>query len=237
MVNESQRQPGLAIGTTAARRERQASIEVGGRPAPSSRLVLAHHLGVAPEALASLRDAEVVGALQRMDALVERLAELESRAVHDDLTRALRRGAGFDALRLELARARRSNLPLAVVFLDVDGLKGVNDTHGHAAGDTLLCTVASTLHHRLRATDLVIRHGGDEFVCVLPGATPAAAEQVMSEIAAEIAQATGGSTISVGIAAVDPGSDEVVDPVSLVGAADSDLYRRRADRDARSAAS
>ena len=67
----------------------------------------------------------------------------------------------------DLARARRAQQPLLVAFVDVDGLKAVNDEYGHAAGDTLLRAVVTALSSMLRPYDVVIRYGGDEFICVL----------------------------------------------------------------------
>ena len=203
---------------------------VGRHARDLERVELSRLLGLDPAAVASLRDADVEAALERLNGLIDRVAELEARAVNDDLTGVLRRGAGLDALRLELARCRRLSLPLTVAFLDVDGLKRVNDTRGHAAGDVVLCAVASTLTRRLRATDLVIRLGGDEFVCVLPGATFEDAEHVLGEVGGAIVEATGGTPVSIGLATIDPATPEPAEPVAVVDAADLDLYGRRAER-------
>jgi diguanylate cyclase (GGDEF)-like protein len=72
----------------------------------------------------------------------------------------------------EIDRTRRSNGELVTAFVDVVGLKIVNDTYGHAAGDRLLRNVVTALRKWLRSYDLVIRYGGDEFVCVLAAADP-----------------------------------------------------------------
>ena len=97
------------------------------------------------------------------------LSRLRDQLAIDELTGVLNRRAGLAALVREIEQVRRSADPeLALVFLDVDGLKFINDTQGHAAGDVALCEVAHMLSRSLRAGDIVFRYGGDEFVCALP---------------------------------------------------------------------
>ena len=91
-------------------------------------------------------------------------AELQ-RAHLDALTGAFRREMGRLALRNEIERARRTNGKFVIAFIDVDGLKGVNDRDGHAAGDRVLRTLAATMRANLRSYDPIVRYGGDEFVC------------------------------------------------------------------------
>ena len=85
----------------------------------------------------------------------------------DGLTGARRRDAGLLELEREIVRARRTGQTFVLVFVDVDGLKRINDVHGHAAGDELLAQVVSTIRSSLRAYDLIVRYGGDEFLCGL----------------------------------------------------------------------
>jgi diguanylate cyclase (GGDEF)-like protein len=97
------------------------------------------------------------------------LYRLRDQVAIDELTGVLSRRAGLATLTSQIERARQSAEPeLALAFLDVDGLKFVNDTRGHAAGDDLLCAVTHTLTRCLRSSDIVFRYGGDEFVCALP---------------------------------------------------------------------
>jgi len=89
-------------------------------------------------------------------------------AAKDHLTGVYERRSGFAELEREIARARRMGAPVVVAFFDVDGLKEVNDRFGHTAGDRMLVEFATMLTAHLRPYDLVMRYGGDEFVCVLP---------------------------------------------------------------------
>ncbi|TVS12445.1 MAG: EAL domain-containing protein [Wenzhouxiangella sp.] len=93
--------------------------------------------------------------------------QLKQIAHYDVLTGLPNRALLADRLSLAMARARRSGVPLALVFLDLDGFKEVNDTHGHDIGDRLLVRLARRMQHSLRETDTVARIGGDEFAVVL----------------------------------------------------------------------
>jgi len=93
---------------------------------------------------------------------------LEHRALHDPLTELANRTLFLDRLGQSLLSARREGKKVAVVMLDVDGFKKVNDLHGHAVGDKLLKEVAARLRMGLRATDTAARIGGDEFAWVMP---------------------------------------------------------------------
>jgi len=94
-----------------------------------------------------------------------RLEAQLQRAHLDALTGAFRREMGRLALRNEIERARRSDGRFVIAFVDVDGLKSVNDREGHAAGDKILRTLAATMRANLRSYDPIVRYGGDEFIC------------------------------------------------------------------------
>jgi diguanylate cyclase (GGDEF)-like protein len=166
-----------------------------------------------------------LGAVQRRSAGDDRGASSRDRedASLDSLTGAYIRGAGLLQLEREVLRAQRTGKPLTVAFLDVDHLKAVNDTGGHAAGDRLLIRVADTLRHRLRSYDLVIRYGGDEFVCVLPDVGAVEAERRFSLVNADLEHH---GSVSVGVATCRPGEGSS----ALVERADEALYAARATR-------
>jgi diguanylate cyclase (GGDEF)-like protein len=141
-------------------------------------------------------------------------------------------------LELELERhislSKRTGVPLAVVMMDLDRFKQYNDTAGHLAGDTLLQTVASTLRARARATDLVVRWGGDEFCILMPGAGAEGALKAAEGFVGAIREATAGlqlpgSDVVVGASAgvaCYPGDGE--DGTELIAHADEGLYQVKA---------
>jgi diguanylate cyclase (GGDEF)-like protein len=94
--------------------------------------------------------------------------ELQDMAMRDDLTQLFNRRYFFERLRRELDRARGLQSPLAILVLDVDRLKGVNDTYGHKAGDVVLVNLAKLLVKCTRTSDIPARLGGDEFGVIMP---------------------------------------------------------------------
>ena len=152
-------------------------------------------------------------------ALMRRVAAAET----DALTGARTRRAGLADLDCEIDRARRTSAPLTVAYLDVVGLKTVNDTQGHAAGDALLHRVVHAVRAQLRSYDVVVRVGGDEFVCVLSGTTPADAAQRFDTVRAGLAAAPEPCEFKIGFAALRPGESGA----ELVGRADAELPAQR----------
>ncbi|RYV51418.1 GGDEF domain-containing protein [Pengzhenrongella frigida] len=144
----------------------------------------------------------------------------------DGLTGALLRGVGMIELEHEHVRARRTNQPLALAFIDVDHLKALNDSRGHPAGDRMLREVAETLRASLRPYDLVIRYGGDEFICVLSGMDLLAAAARLSIVNTTLANADEPGSVTIGLAELQPG--EPVD--QLVARADAALLKERQRR-------
>lgn len=116
-------------------------------------------------------------------AMKQRQILMEQAALHDALTRLPNRTLLTDRLEQALELVKRQQQTLAVVYLDLDGFKAVNDTHGHDAGDAVLCAVAERLPLILRACDTVARLGGDEFVILLsPAGTPQEMEDLLRRV-------------------------------------------------------
>jgi diguanylate cyclase (GGDEF)-like protein len=141
----------------------------------------------------------------------------------DDLTHVRRRGAGMKQMEREIDRARRTAEALVVAFVDVDGLKRVNDHEGHLAGDALLVAVADSLRACLRSYDLVMRFGGDEFVCALPNADLARVRERFDEVSSTLSTGPIRGSITVGFAELT----EEDSAEELVRRADADLMTRR----------
>ena len=152
----------------------------------------------------------------------EQAAREREEASTDELTGARRRGVGLEELDREIKRARRENTGLVVAYVDVDGLKLVNDTHGHAAGDEVLRSVARGLRRQMRTYDLLIRMGGDEFLCALPGVSAKEAAARFGDFGPGLNGSTANS-VSVGFGELR--GDDTTD--ALVQRADADMLRGR----------
>jgi len=95
-------------------------------------------------------------------------AQLHELAIRDHLTSSLNRRHFYDVAQAELQRAQRYGAPMSLLLLDLDDFKGVNDRHGHACGDAMLCQLVNLIQSRLRNSDVLARLGGEEFVVLLP---------------------------------------------------------------------
>ncbi len=157
---------------------------------------------------------------------------LQEQAIRDSLTGLYNRRYLDKTLPRELQRAARRNQSIGIIMVDVDHFKRINDTYGHAAGDTLLRAVGTFLRHNTRSEDIVCRYGGEEFTLVLPGASPEdachRAEElragIQTLIAAHQGQTLDTVTASLGIA-IFPAHGTTAD--ALVRAADQALYQAK----------
>jgi len=159
--------------------------------------------------------------------------ELAHQAAHDSLTGLPNRAAALELISASLSRAQRSGAMIALLFVDLDGFKGVNDTYGHRAGDDVLRAVARRLQDVLRAGDLVGRLGGDEFVALLEPVVDeesalAVGRRVVAEVSRPIVLPSGhdvriGASVGVAIS-----QDAATNPEALLAEADTAAYRAKA---------
>ncbi len=230
---------GVAAIATSATVAGHGPFAVGGSGGAASAEVLQGFLAVA--IVSTLFVASVVAERNRVEEELRAIVsererfehELRHLADHDPLTGLLNRRRFELELDRQLAQARRYGRPGAVVLLDVDRFKQINDTYGHSVGDRLIVGVADALRARLRGSDAIARIGGDEFAVLLPEIDCAGAEAVAVELVAAVAAHTTHVdgrelprvTISVGVASFGPQAG--LDREALVIAADVAMYRAK----------
>lgn len=223
----------LAVACAGLRYDWRVCLATGG-------VAMAQYAGVV-FALGSARPGEGLAQLVVLAALtlvsttaVLRAVRLRRLSDTDRLTGLLNRGAFDERLAAEWARSRRYERPLSLVLLDVDRFKRFNDRHGQPAGDAALRMVAVRLRSLLRATDVVARFGGEEFVLLMPETEAETALAKTEAVRMELAQAPiagrGGATshvtVSAGVASWPqdgPGRDD------LLARADERLYLAKAE--------
>ena len=214
----------------------QLVVRVRGVQLPAAGGRSARLVGTVQDITESARALEALTASERRyRELSEQLAHA---ALHDQLTGLPNRSLLLDRLRGALNRARRNGTQVAILFVDLDDFKKVNDGLGHDAGDELLCVVADRLTSSLRAVDTAARFGGDEFVVLCEGVD---GEEQAAELAGRVSRAVAEPiglrgyqvvvTASVGVVFAGAGED----PETLLRFADSAMYRAKRDGRARHA--
>jgi len=164
--------------------------------------------------------------------LINAREALRVQATQDPLTGLWNRGAILEALRREIARAKRERNSVAVVMADLDHFKRINDSYGHLAGDAALRQVADRMRSSIRPYDAIGRYGGEEFLILLPGCNiPGAAtvaERLMTSIAGQPVDLAGEKlliTCSLGVASNSEAPEADAD--WLIRAADAALYQAK----------
>jgi diguanylate cyclase (GGDEF)-like protein/PAS domain S-box-containing protein len=160
------------------------------------------------------------------------LEELERRAHTDSLTDLANRGRFFELAEVELARSQRYGNPYAVLLLDIDHFKAINDEHGHKSGDSVLQILASIMRRTLREVDIIGRIGGEEFAILLPETGMETAPEVAERLRKTVADAeipTGNQTslhitVSIGVALPAEDSHQID---NVLRRADSALYEAK----------
>lgn len=171
-----------------------------------------------------------IGVARDVTALTQAEEELRFLAHHDPLTALTNRSLFNDGLASALHTAQRDNTRLALLFLDINDFKGINDVHGHAVGDRVLCVIARRLEGCVRESDLVSRMGGDEFTVLLTDVqSHEAVSSKVAQILAAMAEPLGAEfgpvkmpSCSVGVAFYPA---DGADADTLLSHADSDMYR------------
>lgn len=162
-----------------------------------------------------------------------RVEIMEKQAVTDELTGLYNRRAFAVMGEKEVGRARRYQRPLALIFFDIDHFKAVNDSHGHQIGDYVLRVLTDLVTRTTRATDIVCRYGGEEFIVLMPEASRdeglAMAERLRQEISRMTVVTAAGTlslTVSLGVAELGPEEGENLE--SLIARADRAMYQAKA---------
>ena len=177
----------------------------------------------------------IASAAEQISLALERyrfLAAVQRQASVDDLTGLYNHRFLVDSLGQQIALAERLEAPLAILMLDIDHFKVLNDTHGHHAGDVALTTFAQTLLGTVRRADLAARYGGEEFVVVMPDTSASEAFIVAEKIRAAVAttavrlrdQPPVQMTVSIGVAAYP---EDTTSAAELISLADEALYRAK----------
>ena len=193
-------------------------VPVGHRPLPpAARRAL---IALAPLVADSLQTAHTIAQLRELSTI-------------DSVTGCATRPDGLERLRAELKRAHRANQQVAVLMLDLDYFKSINDRYGHQCGDSVLAAIGHTIMQTLRVSDLRCRWGGEEFLVALPESGLDQAKRVAVTLARRIAgtvteydSARIQLTTSVGITIALPGEEDVE---AVLARADAALYRAKAD--------
>ena len=170
-------------------------------------------------------------ALRDLAGMVERELVAVQLATLDELT-GLSNRRGFEAMaRHALACCRRTRRPAALLYIDLDGFKQINDEHGHAEGDRALVEMAQCLLRAFRDSDVVARLGGDEFCVLLTDAGEGELKAPIERLECEVEVANGAAervwqlSYSIGEAALEAGSGLTIE--SLLGLADASMYQNR----------
>ncbi len=184
-------------------------------------------------------DSDIVGTvwlllLLALTAMIAGMSQLQfmlaltNQSMHDLLTGCYNRGSGEQFLEMQFNIAQRQRAPLALSFIDIDNFKSVNDQFGHDVGDTVLRHTANVLRDNMRAGDILLRWGGEEFVVLMPNTDCAAAQEVFTRLrVVGMGIRPDGSPLTVSIGIAELGTDAMHDWRALVERADQRMYEAK----------
>jgi diguanylate cyclase (GGDEF)-like protein len=227
-MKKAARQRGKGIPVEAPRPRR-----LGGRRAERAVAGAAKPAKAPARAVAMRLAAEVERLAAELAAARTRVADLESRIDVDPLTETLNRRGFERELKRSLAYVKRYGAAAALIYIDLDDFKPVNDRHGHAAGDAVLKAIATALARQVRASDVVARVGGDEFVVLLWNVGEAAAATKAAALEAAVYATPvrwGASTLVVGASAGVAMVGPLDTSAEVIARADAAMYARKAER-------
>lgn len=216
------------------RQRKLTKQELGGAPVAKRRLRAPDERIAGPQRPARSQAMRLVAEVERLEeelaAARAQIAALAARAEIDPLTDIVNRRGFERELKRACAYVKRYGASAALIYLDLDNFKRINDEHGHAAGDAVLKAVAMVLARHVRASDLAARIGGDEFAVLLWQCTEADAQAKAGALEAAIERTTAsyaGSRLSVGASAGAAMLLPLDQPADVVGRADRAMYARK----------
>lgn len=164
---------------------------------------------------------DLEAALKENEALTERLRDF---AIHDELTNVFPRNIGLSTLEVELEKAARAEEIVALVYVDLDGLKSINDRYGHSEGDRYILSVINAFKSRLRKSDFIIRMGGDEFIIYLVECSEKNTHDLIDDIKSALGDSPSPYTIDFSYGIVIKRPQEQVSVKYLIKMADHRMY-------------
>jgi len=157
----------------------------------------------------------------------ERTEELEKLARRDPLTDLYNQRSFQDELRRETNAARRYGTVMSLAYIDLDGFKQLNDTHGHQAGDEMLRNISKAIAENLRETDIGARYGGDEFCIIMPNTAAKDGIILCERINRSFNRAADGTKVTLSVGIAQSGPDEYLDSKDLIALADQNMYQSK----------
>lgn len=185
-------------------------------------IILLNGMRSQPETKSSIEELVEVKVSERTSILVAQMSEYEQQASTDALTGLLNRRGGEAAVTNHISRSKSLASPLSFLLLDIDHFKSVNDRYGHAVGDAVITSVANCLKDNIRASDVAVRWGGEEYLVLLPNTDLQGAINTAEKLREQVTRVdVQHATVSVSIGCAELGQDDFA---VVLARADMNLY-------------